>query len=221
MELETDTPAIVTTSQMLTTGVDVQTCKNIVLVRTINSMTEFKQIIGRGTRVRDDYGKMFFNILDYTGSATRLFADKDFDGDPAQITESKMDEIGRDRGKTEVVERGRRRLLRNMAEGRGHHPAARRRRDAPRRKYYVDGGNVEIAAHLVYDLDADGKRLQVKKFTDYTGEKVRSMYPSAAELRAKWSSGRRTRGNHRGAEPTGHHLRGTGGSCKAAGCRSL
>src|ERR1035438_10345283 len=55
-----------TTSQMLTTGVDVQTCKNIVLLRTVNSMSEFKQIIGRGTRVRDDYGKLFFNILDYT-----------------------------------------------------------------------------------------------------------------------------------------------------------
>src|ERR1035441_9919947 len=58
-----------------------------------------------------------------------------------------------------------------------------------RRKFYVDGGSVEIAAHLVYDLDAEGRRLQVKKFTDYTGEKVRSMYPSAAELRAKWSDG--------------------------------
>src|SRR5215469_16954274 len=94
MELETSTPTIVTTSQMLTTGVDVQTCKNVALVRTITSMTEFKQIIGRGTRVRDDYGKMFFNILDYTGSATRLFADKDFDGDPALITESQMDTTG-------------------------------------------------------------------------------------------------------------------------------
>src|SRR5206468_11532599 len=77
MELETLVPTIVTTSQMLTTGVDVQTCKNIVIARVINSMTEFKQIIGRGTRVRDDYGKLFFNILDYTGSATLLFADPD------------------------------------------------------------------------------------------------------------------------------------------------
>ena len=81
MELETTVPAIVTTSQMLTTGVDVQTCKNVVLARVINSMTDFKQIIGRGTRVRDDYGKFYFNILDYTGSATRMFADPDFDGD--------------------------------------------------------------------------------------------------------------------------------------------
>src|SRR6266404_190314 len=103
MELETATPAIVTTSQMLTTGVDVQTCKNIVIARVVNSMTEFKQIIGRGTRVRDDYGKLYFNILDYTGSATRLFADPDFDGDPVLITEEEMNEKG-STTRTEVVE---------------------------------------------------------------------------------------------------------------------
>src|ERR1039458_7536003 len=70
------------------------TCKNVVLVRVINSMTDFKQIIGRGTRVRDDYGKLYFNILDYTGSATRLFADPDFDGEPALVAEETMDESG-------------------------------------------------------------------------------------------------------------------------------
>jgi len=189
MELETTTPTIVTTSQMLTTGVDVQTCKNIVLVRTINSMTEFKQIIGRGTRVRDDYGKMYFDILDYTGSATRLFADKDFDGDPALVTESTMDESGETVGAPEIVEE-QEATPEEIEEG-AVTPLPPDDGDdgtAPR-KFYVDGGTVEIAAHLVYDLDADGKRLQVKKFTDYTGEKVRNMYPSAAELRAKWSNG--------------------------------
>jgi type I restriction enzyme R subunit len=185
MELETLTPTIVTTSQMLTTGIDAPTCKNIVLIRTINSMSEFKQIIGRGTRVRDDYGKLFFNILDYTGSATRLFADPEFDGDPALVTEEEMNENGETVGEPEVVE--------------GEAPSREDRDEAgtplpppdegegERRKFYVDGGTVEIAAHLVYELDADGK-LQVKKFTEYTGEKVRSMYPSAAELRAKWSN---------------------------------
>ena len=91
-DVETQTPVILTTSQLLTTGVDAPTCKNIVLVRVVNSMTEFKQIIGRGTRVRDDYGKLCFTILDYTGSATRLFADPDFDGDPAFDTEETIDE---------------------------------------------------------------------------------------------------------------------------------
>src|SRR5439155_15635861 len=94
MELETLVPAIVTTSQMMTTGVDVPTCKNVVLARVINSMTDFKQIIGRGTRVRDDYGKLYFNIIDYTGAATRLFADPDFDGEPAPITEEELNEAG-------------------------------------------------------------------------------------------------------------------------------
>src|SRR5437870_3940090 len=88
--MSTRTPAILTTSQLLTTGVDVPTCKNVVLARIIGSMTEFKQIIGRGTRVRDDYGKLWFNIIDYTGSATRLFADPSFDGDPIQTTEERI-----------------------------------------------------------------------------------------------------------------------------------
>src|SRR6185503_10079257 len=94
MDVETLVPTVVTTSEMLTTGVDVPTCRNIVLARVINSMTDFKQIIGRGTRVRDDYNKLYFNILDYTGSATRLFADPDFDGEPALITEEEMNEKG-------------------------------------------------------------------------------------------------------------------------------
>ena len=64
------------------------------LARVVGSMSEFKQIIGRGTRVRDDYGKLWFNILDYTGSATRLFADPAFDGDPVRITEEEIDEEG-------------------------------------------------------------------------------------------------------------------------------
>src|SRR5438067_1066828 len=88
-DLERRTPVILTTSQLLTTGVDAPTVQNIVLLRIINSMTEFKQIIGRGTRVRDDYGKLFFSILDYTGTATRLFADPDFDGDPSIETEQR------------------------------------------------------------------------------------------------------------------------------------
>ena len=94
-DVEAPAPVIVTTSKLLSTGVDMPTCKNVVLVRTINSMVEFKQIIGRGTRVRDDYGKLWFNILDYTGSATRLFADPEFDGEPALIDESVIDDNGK------------------------------------------------------------------------------------------------------------------------------
>ena len=70
----------------MTTGVDAQTCKLIVLDSNINSMTEFKQIIGRGTRIKEEYGKQYFTIMDFRG-VTRLFADPDFDGDPVVIYE--------------------------------------------------------------------------------------------------------------------------------------
>ena len=93
-DVETRAPVILTTSQLLTTGLDAPTCRNVVLLRLVNSMVEFKQIIGRGTRVRDDYGKLWFNILDYTGTATRNFADPTFDGDPAFATQEEIDEYG-------------------------------------------------------------------------------------------------------------------------------
>jgi len=184
-ELESLVPTIVTTSQMLTTGVDVPTCKNVVLVRVINSMTDFKQIIGRGTRVRDDYGKLYFNILDYTGSATRLFADPDFDGEPALISEEKMDESGKQIESVVVEEE----TLEDIEELKAVPiDPWKERSTEPPKKFYVDRGTVEIAAHLVYELDANGKQLRVVKFTDYTADSVRNMYPSAAVLRSKWAS---------------------------------
>jgi len=186
-DVETVSPVIVTTSQLLTTGVDVPTCKNIVIARVINSMTEFKQIIGRGTRVRDDYGKLYFSILDYTGSATRLFADPDFDGDPALITEEKVNETGETVPKSyEIVEDHS-----AAAETHETYPAQPEITDdseGQRRKYYFDGGQVEIAAHLVYELDPDGKQLRVIRFTEYAAEKVRTLYPSVPELRAQWAN---------------------------------
>lgn len=79
-------PVIATTSRLMNTGVDAQTCKLIVLDQTINSMTTFKQVIGRGTRINEDYGKYYFTIMDFK-KATELFADPDFDGDPVVIYE--------------------------------------------------------------------------------------------------------------------------------------
>lgn len=157
-DLEKATPVILTTSQLLTTGVDAPTVKNIVLARIIGSMVEFKQIIGRGTRVREDYGKLFFNILDYTGSAVTMFADPDFDGEPLP-----PDEPG--------------------GSGGGDPPGVREERN----KYYVDSGIVQVVAHVVYELDANGNQLRVIQYTDYTKEQVRSLYPSAEELLADWS----------------------------------
>ena len=158
------------------------TCKNVVLVHVINSMTDFKQIIGRGTRVRDDYGKLFFSILDYTGSATRMFADPDFDGAPTLITEVKVDEHGEE---TETpTETGDETTYPPDGETILPPPDVD---EGDRRKLYFDGGQVDIATHLVYELDANGTQLRVVKFTDYTAEKVRTLYPTAAELGKAWA----------------------------------
>ncbi|MFN8473708.1 MAG: DEAD/DEAH box helicase family protein [Anaerolineae bacterium] len=187
---EKSIPAIVTTSKLLTTGVDVPTCQNVVLVRTINSMTEFKQIIGRGTRVNDDYGKLYFNIIDYTGSATRLFADPEFDGYPPFIGEQTMDETGGIIPGSETVitpdgdgaasaDETTGSVTPIVSEGSADG-------DAQPRKYYVDGGAVEIIADAVYTLDAHGHRLRAISLSDYTAESVRTLTRSASELHELW-----------------------------------
>ena len=186
-EPETDTPVILTTSQMLTTGVDAPTCKNVVLARVVGSLPEFKQIIGRGTRVRDDYGKLWFNIIDYTGSATRLFADKDFDGDPEFVIEEKIDAEGAVYDsevieEADVVEDG------GVQDDYGPTKPVIDDGTAEPRKYYVDGGQVAIAAHLVYELDPDGKQLRVIKYSEYAADKVRTLYPGAIRMREQWAN---------------------------------
>ena len=186
-DVETRTPVILTTSQLLTTGLDAPTCRNVVLVRLVNSMVEFKQIIGRGTRVRDDYGKLWFNILDYTGTATRNFADPAFDGDPAFATQEEIDEYG----KTKTVEVETPEQPEDETGEIKESPGGRIISDDfglnQRKKFYFDGGQVEIAAELVHELDADGKQLRVVKLTDYTAEKVRTLCASPDELRTRWA----------------------------------
>lgn len=184
-DIETDTPAILTTSQMLTTGVNAPTVKNIVLARIIGSMNDFKQIIGRGTRVRDDYGKLYFNILDYTGTASKHFIDRDFDGDPTLVDEIEMDQDGEIIG-VETVQ-PEEELNEEDLEVIGE-PELLEPPDDVVNKYYIDGGTVEIIAHIVHELDADGNQLHVKKYTEYSGNKVRELYPSAADLRAQWAT---------------------------------
>lgn len=180
-DLEKTEPIILTTSQLLTTGVDVPTCKNVVLVRVINSMSEFKQIIGRGTRVRADYGKLFFNILDYTGSASRMFADPEFDGDPVVITEEQIDDFGRTREDTKRIIQA----ASDEDSDDGDDMVAPGD-DLPRKLFY-DGGRFKIANHVLYELDPDGDRLRVMAFTDYTADKVRTLWPSALDLQRQWS----------------------------------
>lgn len=178
-DVDSKTPTILTTSQLLTTGVDAPTCKNIVLARVVGSMSEFKQIIGRGTRVRDDYGKLWFNIIDYTGSATRLFADSAFDGDPVRLTEEELEEDGGTRVITDTGE--------PPEEDEDGGPIIFEPPTEERRKFYFDGGQVEVAAHLVYELDPNGKQLRVVRYTDYAAESVRSLFPSMQELRSRWA----------------------------------
>ncbi len=177
-DVDTTTPTILTTSQLLTTGVDAPTCKNIVLARVVGSMTEFKQIIGRGTRVRDDYGKLWFNILDYAGSATRQFADPDFDGDPARITEEELTGTGEILTVSEDI---------TPYEPEDEDTVIIEPPVEDRRKFYFDNGQVEIAAHLVYELDPEGRQLRVVRYTDYAADRVRTLCPTARELREKWA----------------------------------
>lgn len=191
-DVDSRTPVILTTSQLLTTGVDAPTCRNVVIARVIGSMSEFKQIIGRGTRVRDDYGKLWFNIIDYTGSATRLFADSAFDGEPALISEQEIDADGHI---VQVNEEGPE--IDSLCDDDEGDPdlGGGTIVDPPqvaRRKYYVDGGHVEIAAHLVYELDPDGKQLRVVRYTEYAASQIRTLYPNSNALRAEWADpGRR------------------------------
>lgn len=186
-ELEEPTPVILTTSQLLTTGVDAPMVKNIVLARVVGSMNEFKQIIGRGTRVRDDYGKLFFTILDYTGSASRHFADPDFDGDPARIDETQIDDEGNVSATDVLQPESAPEPVAYIEPASIPTQSSGIRDDVEPRKFYVDNGAIEIAHEVVWELDAEGKKLRVIQYTDYIAEKVRTMFPAAATLRQQWA----------------------------------
>jgi len=179
-DVDTKTPVILTSSQLLTTGVDAPTCKNVVLARVVGSMSEFKQIIGRGTRLRDDYGKLWFNIVDYTGTATRMFADPAFDGDPTHITEEQVDEDGETTETTETTTDPQ-----DLAPP--EEPEIIEPPTGEPRKFYFDGGQVEVVAHLVHELDPNGRQLRVVRYTDYAAESVRALAPTSAELRSRWA----------------------------------
>jgi type I restriction enzyme R subunit len=178
---EKDVPVILTTSRLLSTGVDAPTCRNIVLFKPIGSMVEFKQIIGRGTRLYPDKDKLWFTILDYAG-ATRLFADPDFDGEPERIAEETIYPTAEEEVAPPVgVGEG---PMHEETEGEDISFSSDEKR--PLRKYYVDGAEVRISAEVVYELDSSGRRQRVVKYTDYTAEQVRRLYPTAAEFRTEW-----------------------------------
>ncbi len=172
------TPVILTTSQLLTTGVDVPDLRNVAIFKTIESIVEFKQVIGRGTRLYPDKEKLFFTILDYTG-ASQLFADPDFDGEPEIAQEEEIDESGETtREPPSTVEEG---------DEDGDDTTTCSVPGAGR-KLYVDGAPVEISVEAVWQLDASGRRISVSSYAEFTGEQVRKIVSGATDLRSRWAT---------------------------------
>ena len=180
-------PVIVTTSKLLTTGVDAQTCKLIVLDSNINSVSEFKQIIGRGTRVREDYGKLFFTIMDFRG-VTELFADPAFDGDPVVIYRAKEDD---------PIVPPEEKQQEDEWPATIHDQAIDIREDivggadvsAPR-KYYISGVPVTVINERVQYMSEDGK-LITESLKDYTKRNILSEYKSLNDFLTAWKSANR------------------------------
>ncbi len=184
---ESKYPVIATTSKLMTTGIDAQTCKLIVLDQRIQSMTEFKQIIGRGTRINEEYGKFYFTIIDFK-KATELFADPDFDGDPVQIYEPKLDEspvppdlIEDEETRDRDSDIGTGEKLSSDSENLNSLTEPRTRR------YVVDNVEFEVSAERVQYFDADGK-LMTASLKDYTRQAVTKEFASLDDFLQRWSS---------------------------------
>ncbi len=187
-------PVIVTTSRLLSTGVDAQTCRLIVLDRAVGSMTEFKQIVGRGTRVHEDTKKYYFTLVDFR-KATSHFADPDFDGEPVQIYKPGEDDpvippdlltageegyLPAEPGPDEIVVDAPAlpdmRLSSRIAE--------------PVGKYYIKGRLVTVLTERVEYLDENGK-LITESLRDYSRKAIRAHYASMEKFLARWKSAER------------------------------
>ena len=185
-------PVIVTTSRLLSTGVDAQTCRLIVLDREIGSMTEFKQIVGRGTRVHEDTKKYYFTLIDFR-KATNHFADPEFDGEPVQIYEPDEDDpvippddtpspgveedpLPPEPGEDEtVVDEPPDINLPDSGSG------------AASNKFYIKGKRVFVLTERVEYLDENGK-LVTESLRDYSRKAVRQQYTSLDQFLRRWKS---------------------------------
>jgi type I restriction enzyme R subunit len=191
-------PVIATTSKLMTTGVDAQTCKLIVLDSNIASMTEFKQIIGRGTRINEEYGKHFFTIMDFR-NVTDLFADKEFDGDPVQVRvlngEDEITEAGINGEQDEPVidpETGETVTFEDK-EGIPDKPVIIKGgeiKDGPEGKVYVAGVDVSILHERIQHLDANGK-LITESLKEYTKKGLLREFRSLEDFLSKWNQARK------------------------------
>lgn len=196
-------PVIATTSKLMTTGVDAQTCKLIVLDQRIQSMTEFKQIIGRGTRINDDYNKHWFTILDFK-KATELFADPAFDGDPVKVYEPKGDDSVVPDDEHEALAPDTTELpLSEEAEGYEVEPGETWHSDdstpawstgdeekTKRVKYVVGDVEVSVIAERVQYLGPDGK-LITESLKDFTRKKVKEQYATLTDFLKGWNQAER------------------------------
>ena len=180
---EKETPVILTTSQMLTTGVDAPTCRNVVLFKPISSMIDVKQIIGRGARISEEHNKFWFTIIDYVG-ATQLFYDPTFDGDPVRVTKTTIDSEGNET-KFEDSEDGTLEPEYENAEEKDR-DFQRKFGDFPR-KYYLDNVQVYIAGEQAFELDPDGHILKTVEFTDYVTQNIRRLNLTAEHLKQSWT----------------------------------
>ena len=183
-------PVIATTSKLMTTGVDAQTCKLIVLDQHIKSMTEFKQIIGRGTRINEDYGKFWFTIMDFK-KATELFADKDFDGEPVVIYEPKGNEalVPPDEEFGILFDEHGNPVPPDTEEP-GITLPGEEDLNPKRVKYVLGDVTVYVVAERVQYYGPEGK-LITESLKDYTRQTVRKDYASLDEFLRRWSQAER------------------------------
>ena len=179
---ESPYPVLVTTSRLLSTGVDVQTCRLIVIDRVVGTMTEFKQIVGRGTRVHEDKKKYYFTLMDFR-KASGLFADPEFDGEPEQIYEPGPDDPvlppdpppnGSDEPKEEEI-------IVDDWDDPLDPPST-----GPLKKIYVDGIEANVVAERVQYLDRNGK-LITESLRDFTRRALRKRFASLDDFLNRWN----------------------------------
>ncbi len=180
-DTEKDFPVIATTSQLLSTGVDLPTVRNIVLFKPIGSMALFKQMIGRGTRLFPDDDKLTFDIIDYSG-ATTLFEDPEFDGPPERVDVDEIDDEGTVIEPL-VVEEPEPPF--EPADGDGEIDPEDAEDDHPR-KFYVRDTEVWVTAEWVRYLDPDTNRLRLVEYREFVAEAVRTIFSEIDDLRTRW-----------------------------------
>ncbi len=186
-------PVIATTSELMTTGVDAQTCKIIVLDSEIKSMTKFKQVIGRGTRINEEFGKLYFTILDFR-NVTDLFADPEFDGDPIRVKPVSEDTdlstiIDEEENDTSpIIDDISGEEIEIEPEIRYPEPQTTTSKvNEPRQKVYVNGVDVSILISREMYFDNDGKPITTS-LKDHTKELIKGQFASLDDFINKWNS---------------------------------